>query len=66
MHGKKHWNRERSHMRFVIDIVGRPLTHFRTTKEMIMALRDAIKGNVDTCLLCSPLINHCSQVIASP
>ena len=38
------WHRERSQMRFVIDIVGRPLTQFRTTQEMTMALRDAIIG----------------------
>ena len=44
--GDRHWHRERSQMRFVVDIVGRPLTHFRTTKEMVMALRDAIRGNV--------------------
>ncbi|OJT06266.1 hypothetical protein TRAPUB_2883, partial [Trametes pubescens] len=33
---------ERSHMRFVMDTVGRPLSRFKTTKELVMALRDAI------------------------
>ena len=36
--------RERSHMRFVIDIVGRPLTSFRSTRELVMAMRDALIG----------------------
>lgn len=35
---------ERSHMRFVIDTVGLPLSEFRSTKELVMAIRDAIKG----------------------
>lgn len=35
---------EGSHMRFVIDTVGRPLSEFRSTKELVMAIRDAIKG----------------------
>ena len=38
--------RERSHMRFVIDIVGRPLTDFRSTQELVTAMRDAIIGEV--------------------
>ncbi|RDX46234.1 hypothetical protein OH76DRAFT_891201 [Lentinus brumalis] len=37
--------RERSHMRFVIEEVGRPLTDFRDTKELVTAMRDAIKGH---------------------
>ncbi|OJT05821.1 hypothetical protein TRAPUB_3316 [Trametes pubescens] len=36
---------ERSHMRFVMDTVGRPLSRFKTTKELVMALRDAIVGH---------------------
>ena len=36
--------RERSHMRFVIDVLGRPLTSFRSTKELVMAIRDALIG----------------------
>ena len=36
--------RERSHMRFVIDDVGRPLTTAKNTKELVTALRDAIIG----------------------
>ena len=31
-------------MRFVIDIVGRPLTSFRSTRELVMAMRDALIG----------------------
>ncbi|KAI0706437.1 hypothetical protein C8Q76DRAFT_771081 [Earliella scabrosa] len=37
--------RERSHMRFVIDDVGRPLTTAKNTKELVTALRDAIIGH---------------------
>ncbi|KAI0324565.1 hypothetical protein GY45DRAFT_1357175 [Cubamyces sp. BRFM 1775] len=37
--------RERSHMRLVIDTVGRPLSRFRSTKELVTAIRDAIKGH---------------------
>ncbi|KAI0350426.1 hypothetical protein OH77DRAFT_1413071 [Trametes cingulata] len=36
---------ERSHMRFVVDTVGRPLSCFKSTKELVMAIRDAIKGH---------------------
>lgn len=42
--GKKAWHRERSHMRMVIDDVGRPLTEFTSTRELVLALYDAIKG----------------------
>ncbi|KAI0365541.1 hypothetical protein BV20DRAFT_973090 [Pilatotrama ljubarskyi] len=37
--------RERSHVRFVVDTVGRPLSQFKTTKELVTAMRDAIKGH---------------------
>ncbi|KAJ8496367.1 hypothetical protein ONZ51_g1130 [Trametes cubensis] len=37
--------RERSHMRLVVDTVGRPLSRFRSTKELVTAIRDAIKGH---------------------
>ncbi|KAI0668007.1 hypothetical protein C8Q78DRAFT_1051475 [Trametes maxima] len=37
--------RERSHMRFVVNVVGRPLSRFRNTKELVLAIRDAIKGH---------------------
>ncbi|KAI0350428.1 hypothetical protein OH77DRAFT_1431046 [Trametes cingulata] len=37
--------RERSHVRFVIDTVGRPLSQFKNTKELVTAIRDAIKGH---------------------
>ncbi|TFK88995.1 hypothetical protein K466DRAFT_546057 [Polyporus arcularius HHB13444] len=37
--------RERSHMRLVIDDVGRPLTKAKNTKELVRALRDATIGH---------------------
>ncbi|KAJ8488342.1 hypothetical protein ONZ51_g3606 [Trametes cubensis] len=43
--GSEFWHRERSHMRLVIDDVGRPLTEFTSTRELVMAMRDAIKGH---------------------
>ncbi|KAI0667823.1 hypothetical protein C8Q78DRAFT_289572 [Trametes maxima] len=43
--GKKSWHRERSHMRIVIDDVGRPLTEFKSTHELVTAVRDAILGH---------------------
>ncbi|KAI0636323.1 hypothetical protein C8Q77DRAFT_1052469 [Trametes polyzona] len=36
---------ERSHMRIVIDDVGRPLTAFKSTRELVEAVRDAIIGH---------------------
>ena len=36
--------RERSHVRFVVKDVGRPITEFKNTRELITAIRDAIKG----------------------
>ncbi|KAI0730061.1 hypothetical protein C8Q72DRAFT_776846 [Fomitopsis betulina] len=36
---------ERSHMRLVFETVGRPLSQFQSTKELIKALRDAIHGH---------------------
>ncbi|KAI1792140.1 hypothetical protein LXA43DRAFT_1008158 [Ganoderma leucocontextum] len=41
----KYWYRERSHMRFVVREVGRPVTQFRNTKELATAFRDAIIGH---------------------
>ncbi|KAI0641964.1 hypothetical protein C8Q79DRAFT_918222 [Trametes meyenii] len=43
--GTKEWHRERSHMRIVIDDVGRPLTEFTCTHELVVAVRDAIIGH---------------------
>nr|VWO96499.1 Uncharacterized protein [Ganoderma boninense] len=43
--GAKYWYRERSHVRFVVAEVGRSVTHFRNTKELVMAFRDAIIGH---------------------
>ncbi|EPS97252.1 hypothetical protein FOMPIDRAFT_87163 [Fomitopsis schrenkii] len=37
---------ERSHMRLVIKTVGRPLSSFKSTKEMVTAIRDAIIGHM--------------------
>ncbi|KAI0750219.1 hypothetical protein C8Q80DRAFT_1166696 [Daedaleopsis nitida] len=37
--------RERSHMRFIVTDVGRPITKFKATSELILAMRDAIIGN---------------------
>ncbi|EPS97685.1 hypothetical protein FOMPIDRAFT_1128119, partial [Fomitopsis schrenkii] len=36
---------ERSHMRLVMKTVGRPLSSFKSTKEMVTAIRDAIIGH---------------------
>ena len=35
---------DRTHTRIVVDVVGRPLTRFRSTREMVLAMRDAVKG----------------------
>ena len=42
--GGKYWHRERSHMRFVVGEVGRPITEFKSTKELATAFRDALIG----------------------
>ncbi len=42
--GDKYWYRERSHVRLVVGEVGRPVTQFRNTKELVKAFRDAIIG----------------------
>ncbi|KAJ3001105.1 hypothetical protein NUW54_g6644 [Trametes sanguinea] len=36
---------ERSHMRIVINEIGRPLTEFKSTRELVTALRDAVIGH---------------------
>lgn len=36
--------RERSQMRLVIDVVGRPLADFRSTKQLVRAIRDVVRG----------------------
>ncbi|KAI0706503.1 hypothetical protein C8Q76DRAFT_682878 [Earliella scabrosa] len=43
--GQSHTHLERSHMRFVVDDVGRTLTDFKNTKELVRAVRDAIRGH---------------------
>ena len=35
---------ERTHVRFVVDVVGRSLRNFRTTEELVAAFGDAIQG----------------------
>ena len=42
-YGHHRWY-ERSHMRLVSDTVGTPISKFRSTKEMVISLRDAIRG----------------------
>ncbi len=46
--GTRYTYRERSHMRFVVDEVGRPITEFKDTKELVLAIRDAIMGAYST------------------
>ncbi|EIW57999.1 uncharacterized protein TRAVEDRAFT_49018 [Trametes versicolor FP-101664 SS1] len=36
---------DRSHMRLVVDTVGRPLSEFESSKELVTAIRDAIMGH---------------------
>ncbi|KAH9915212.1 uncharacterized protein B0H18DRAFT_959408 [Fomitopsis serialis] len=36
---------ERSHMRMVLQTVGKPLADFRCTREVVLALRDAVEGH---------------------
>ncbi|RPD54994.1 hypothetical protein L226DRAFT_563188 [Lentinus tigrinus ALCF2SS1-7] len=43
--GDDQWHQERSHMRFVVDTVGRSLTHFHSTRELVEAMLDAIRGH---------------------
>ncbi|TBU46962.1 hypothetical protein BD309DRAFT_857048 [Dichomitus squalens] len=38
-------SRERSLVRCAVDTVGRPLKHFKTTRELVGAVRDAIEGH---------------------
>ena len=44
LYGEQYAPRERSHMRIVIDGVGRSITEFTSTRELVLAIRDAIKG----------------------
>ena len=43
--GDKHTARERSLVRFVVNAIGRPLKRFRSTRELVEAVRDAIEGD---------------------
>ena len=52
--GPEHWHRERSHGRLVVDKVGRPLSQFRTTRELVTAVRDAIRGAIIIIILTHP------------
>lgn len=49
------WHRERSHMRIVIDDVGRPLTEFKSTRQLVCAVRDAIRGESRVTLVAESL-----------
>ena len=40
---------ERSHMRLVFETVGRPLSQFKSTRELVQGLRDAIYGTFNFC-----------------
>lgn len=42
--GVEFWYLERSHVRIVTDDVGRPLSNFNSTFELVRAIRDAIRG----------------------
>ena len=42
--GDEYEARERSLVRFVVDAVGRPLKRFKSTRELVEAVRDAIEG----------------------
>ncbi|KAI0750222.1 hypothetical protein C8Q80DRAFT_1269961 [Daedaleopsis nitida] len=44
--GPEYTFRERSHMRFVVEQVGRPITAFKNTRELVGAFRDAIYGHM--------------------
>ncbi|KAI0750193.1 hypothetical protein C8Q80DRAFT_676674 [Daedaleopsis nitida] len=43
--GDKYAHREQSLVRIVVDVVGRPLKRFRSTRELVAAMRDAIEGH---------------------
>ncbi|RPD54999.1 hypothetical protein L226DRAFT_424930, partial [Lentinus tigrinus ALCF2SS1-7] len=43
--GNDQWHRERSHMRFVVDTIGRSITDFHSTRELVEAMLDAIRGH---------------------
>ncbi|KAI0788303.1 hypothetical protein C8Q74DRAFT_672811 [Fomes fomentarius] len=45
MEGADYAYLERSHMRFVVENVGRPLTEFKSTKQVVRAMMDALKGH---------------------
>ncbi|KAH9918899.1 uncharacterized protein BXZ73DRAFT_105055 [Epithele typhae] len=47
-----YWRIERSHLRFVMDTIGKAVTSFDSTREMTMAFYDALRGHrwaVDDC-----------------
>ncbi|KAI0353657.1 hypothetical protein OH77DRAFT_575489 [Trametes cingulata] len=45
LYGEQYTYLERSHMRIVVDDIGRPLTQFTCTREVVQAIRDAIVGH---------------------
>ena len=64
MRREEYWYRDRSQIRFVVDVVGRPLFCFLSTKEMVTAVRDAIRGTISTLpVVVYPLTHRYSQHI---
>ena len=42
--GREYWESERSHVRFVVSVVGKDIEEFEDTKELTEAFRDIIRG----------------------
>ena len=55
---RKHAYNERSHSRIMLGTVGIPLSRFNSTKEMVRALRDAIRGRHPCVPRWAQSINH--------
>ncbi|KAI0761558.1 hypothetical protein BD413DRAFT_495606 [Trametes elegans] len=45
--GREHEADERSHVRFVMETAGWPLSHFRSTMELVTAIRDELEGHME-------------------
>lgn len=65
LYGEKYWHRERSQMRLVVDAVGRPITQFRSTKEMVTAMRDSLRGQITVRLVTFFIYSHTAFVRTS-
>ena len=50
---------DRSHVRIVLKTVGKPITDFDSTYEMVTALRDAIIGTSTRCLFVKGMLMRC-------